>query len=195
MPVAALMIWSVVGAPHEARAIEPLTLEVDGEGIAVATSILTLPGPPALARHLVSDASNWPALFVSPVRVESEVREGDRAVTEMYWSAPLWLGELHLVVETLAGPPHRVEPRLIRGDVRRYPHVWQLAPLAGEPCTRAVLELTMQLDTWAPKWLLRWLMRRELNGHLERVVSEAGRLLVQGSPASPTSRPKVGLVD
>lgn len=160
---------------HATERTEPVVLEVNGEGVAVAKAILLLPGSSELARRLLTDASNWPGLFFSPVRVRPVIRHQDRAVTDMYLSPPWPLGELHMVVETREISPLRLETRLLRGDVRQYSHVWQLTPLAGERCTRAVLELTMQLQTWMPSWLFRWLVRQELDGHLERVVVEAGR--------------------
>lgn len=190
--LAALLTGSMVGAAQGAAAIEPLTLEVNREGIAVATGVLTLPGSPTLARHLLGDALNWPNLFISHIRVQSVARRGDRTVTDMYLSPPLFLGELHMLVETRESSPHRVETRLVRGDLRRYTHVWQLTPLAGARCTRAVLDLTIQLNTWVPHWLFRWLMRHELDGHLERVVAEAARRAGAGTTCAsdkPAERP------
>ncbi len=167
------------GSPNDtARAAErsqPVALEINGEGVAAAKAVLILPGSSEFARRLLTNPWNWPGLFPSPVRVQSVIRNQDRAVTDMYLSPPFSFGELHMVVETREISPLRLETRLLRGDVRQYAHVWQLIPLAGERCTRAVLELTMQLKTWMPSWLLRWLVGHELDGHLQRVLAEAGR--------------------
>lgn len=167
-----LLSWSPAGT---AQSAEPVALDVNGEGVAVARAALTLPGSPDSLRHLLTDAWNWPRLFASPVRVRSVTRYDDRTVTDMYLSPPLFLSELHMVVETREVSRARIETTLLRGDVRRYSHVWLLTPLAGGRCTRAVLELTMQLRTWMPRWLLRWLIRQELDGHLEHVLAEAAR--------------------
>ncbi len=80
------------------------------------------------------------------------IRQENRAVTDMYWSPPLSFDELHMVVETRGISLHRLETRLLHGDVRRYAHVWHLTPLAGQRCTRAVHELTMRRKTWVTNW-------------------------------------------
>lgn len=168
---AALLSWTQADT---VRASEPLALEVTGDGVAVARAVLILPGSSDLARDLLSDPSNWPVLFASPLRVRSVTRHPDRTITDMYLSPGLAFQELHLIVETREISRLRLETRLIDGDLRRYAHVWHLTSLPGERCTRAALELTMQPRTWMPNWLLRWLMREELTGHTERVVAEAG---------------------
>lgn len=173
--LALLLAWNPADPTLAADPTQPRSLEVSGEGIAVAAGVLTLPGSPDIARHLLTDAWNWPDLFVSPVWIRSVTRVEDRAVTDMYLSPSIFLGELHMVVETRQVSRHRLETRLVRGDVRRYAHVWELTPQSGAPCTHAVLEMTMQLKTWMPNWLLRWLMWKEFDGHLERVMAEAAR--------------------
>lgn len=174
--LAALVAWSLPDTAQGAAQFKPVALEVNGEGIAVAKAVLTLPGSPDLVRHLLTDPTNWPNLFPSPVRIQSVIRHENSAVTDMVLSPSLFLGDLHMVVETREVTPLHLETALVRGDVRQYRHVWRLTPLAGKHCTRAALELTMQLRTWIPTWMLRWLVRTELDGHLERVGAEARRL-------------------
>lgn len=176
---------SLVDTAHAVERTEPAALEINGEGVAAAKAVLILPGSSELARRLLTDPWNWPTLFPSPLRVQSVIRQQDRAVTDMYLSPPFSFGELHMVVETREISPLRLETRLLHGDLRQYAHVWQLTPLAGERCTRAVLELTMQLKTWMPSWLLGWLVGQELDGHLERVLAEAGRRAGGASACAP----------
>lgn len=175
LALAAFLPWSSGHAAQATGRDEPLRLVVNDEGLAVATAAITLPGSPEHARRLLSDVSSWPALFASSVTMESVIRTEGRTLADMNLSLPLFLGVLHMVVETEAVSPFRLETTLVRGDARRYMHRWELTPLDRGRCTRAGFELAMQLKSWVPDWLFRWALRRELERHLSLVVAEASR--------------------
>lgn len=63
MMLVVLFAWFLATATHGAGPTESMSLEPTGEGIGVATGVLTLPGSPHYHGHLLTDASNWTGLF------------------------------------------------------------------------------------------------------------------------------------
>ncbi|TLY41377.1 MAG: hypothetical protein E6K61_05380 [Nitrospirae bacterium] len=78
-------------------------------------------------------------------------------------------GTLHL-----PAPPSVVHQA---GDFRRYRRTWRLVQDGNEGLTRAEFELLVEVDTWAPDWLMALELRRQLEKHFRILREQVGERL------------------
>ena len=118
---------------------------------------------------MLTDYARWPSLFSEGLRIASIRGDPDGVITDMYLPRILMPGTLHIVIRTRASTHERIEAELITGDLNRFWRLWHLTPLDGGLQTRADLQMTVQPKGWAPQWLVRYGIERELTDHFERL--------------------------
>lgn len=170
---------------HEAAAgaaAEPagdLQIRSVPQGGVSARATLHLPAPPALVQAVLTDYERWPELFAVSMRVARVERLPDRAVTDLYLKHGLFLGERRLLCENRELPGGGLVTTLLGGDFKRYARTWRVGPDGSAARTKAEFELEVDVDTWAPSWLLATLLKQELESHfraLKRKTEERARL-------------------
>jgi hypothetical protein len=137
-----------------------------------------LPASPATVFAVLTDYAQWPILFSKGMTITAIRDEPEGVVIEMYLPRMMLPGTLHIIIRTRVDTPQQIEAELISGDLNRFWRLWRLMPLARGRETRAELQMTVQPKEWAPGWLIRYGIERELNDHFERL-----RAVVQGERA------------
>lgn len=140
-------------------------IEVTGEpgGGVRATATLHLAQPPSVLQQVLTDYENWPNLFGTPTRLARVERRADRVITDVYIQHPILPGERRLLCETLVLPEGGLVTTLIEGDFTRYVRTWRLSS-EGQG-TMAQFELVVEVQTWAPDWLVAIELKRQLEKH------------------------------
>jgi ribosome-associated toxin RatA of RatAB toxin-antitoxin module len=163
-----------------AWAAEPAsTLEVRSEpsGGVRATATLLLPVPPQVVQQVLSDYERWPDLFGVTMRLARLERHAAGAVTDLYIKHPFLPSERRLLCENRELPGGGLVTTLIAGDFHRYARTWQVTAGGDQGTTRAALDLLVEVDTWAPDWLVALELRRQLLTHFrilrEKVLAKA----------------------
>lgn len=156
-----------------AAAEDPAKLEVrterDGGVRAVAT--LRLQAPPGIVQTVLTDYAKWAELFGVHMRLAHLERRDDRVLTELYIKHTLLPGERRLLCESRELPDGGLVTTLVAGDFKQYNRTWKLSPDGSGTVTRAEFELLVEVDTWAPDWLMAIELRRNLETHF-RVLKE-----------------------
>jgi Polyketide cyclase / dehydrase and lipid transport len=142
--------------------------------------------PPSVVRAVLTEYEAWPALFNGRFRIVRLQREADRVVTDLMIKRSPLPGELRLLCETRETPDGTLITSLLAGDFKRYVRRWTLhtdpegrtAVPGGRVGTRAVMDLSLELRTIVPDWIVVYNMRRELLDHFrilqEMAVAKAG---------------------
>lgn len=154
-----------------------LDVQPDPSGGVRAAATLWLPVPPAVVQRVLTDYDRWPELFEMPMRLARVERRGERVVTDLYVKHALLPGERRLLSESEELPGGGVTTTLLGGDFTRYARTWKLSADGDEGRTLAKFTLLVQVDTWAPDWLLAIALRRELETHFRLVRARALALL------------------
>lgn len=136
-----------------------------------ATATLHLRAPASAVQQVLTDYLKWPELFGVPLRLVHVERQGDRVVTDLYLSHPLLVGERRLLCENRELPGGGLVTSFLAGDFKRYNRTWRLKQDGNEGLTRAEFELLVDVDTWAPDWLMALELRRQLEKHF-RILRE-----------------------
>ena len=142
-----------------------------------ATGTLHLPAPPSVVHQVLTDYAKWPELFGVSMRLAHVERQGDRVVTDLYLSHPMLVGESRLLCENRELPGGGLVTSLLAGDFRRYRRTWRLVQDGNEGLTRAEFELLVEVDTWAPDWLMALELRRQLEKHFRILREQVGERL------------------
>lgn len=158
-------------SPRSLLAVRP-----DPSGGLRATATLRFSAPPAVLQRVLTDYDRWPELFGTPMRLASVERQGARVVTDLYVTHPLLPGERRLLSESLELPGGGVTTRLLGGDFKRYARTWKLSADGDGRRTLAEFDLLVEVDTWAPDWLLAVWLRRELDTHFRLLRARAMEL-------------------
>jgi hypothetical protein len=158
---------------------DPAKLEVHTEpsGGVRASATLHLPAPPSVVQQVLTDYAKWPELFGVPLRLAHLERQGDRVLTDLYLSHALLVGERRLLCENLELPGGGLVTSFLAGDFRRYSRTWRLMQDGNEGLTRAEFELLVEVDTWAPDWLMALELRHELDKHFRILRERVGERL------------------
>jgi hypothetical protein len=159
----------------------------DAAGGFHATATLRLPGSPAAVRAVLTNYEEWPALFAGRVRIVQLQRHRDRVVTDLMIRRSPLPGELRLLCETTVGPDGGLVTTLLDGDFRHYARRWTFQAESEDPrsagpaspATRATMDLSMELATAVPDWIVEYNLRRQLLEHF-RILRE--KLLTAPSP-------------
>lgn len=185
LPILRLLLCGLLMAVLFARSVfsatddnNSLDVVVDAQYVAHVHAILELPASPATVFAVLTDYAQWPTLFAKGLTIVAIRDEPEGVVTEMYVPRVMLPGSLHLIIRTRVETPQQIETELISGDLNLFWRRWHLMPLAKGRETRAELQMTIQPKGWAPNWLIRYGVERELNDHFERL-----RAAVQGEKA------------
>ena len=157
--------WS---APDDPAKLE-VRIEPTGGVRAVAT--LRLQAPPGIVQTVLTDYEKWPELFGVRMRLAHLERREDRVLTDLYIKHALLPGERRLLCESRELPDGGLVTTLVAGDFKRYHRTWKLSPDGSGAVTRAEFELLLEVDTWAPDWLMAMELRRNLETHF-RILRE-----------------------
>ncbi|TAJ25345.1 MAG: hypothetical protein EPO64_08320 [Nitrospirae bacterium] len=184
-PMRRIFLWLVVAAvlPFGAAAwgaTDPAaTLEVSTEpsGGVRATATLLIPAPPPVVQAVLTDYERWPELFSTPMSVTHLERRAGGAVTDLFIKHSFLPGGRRLFCDNQELPEGGLVSTLRGGDFKQYVRTWKVAPDGEHGGTRASFELLVDVDTWAPDWLVAFELRRQLKQHfrllLEKILARA----------------------
>jgi hypothetical protein len=156
-----------------------LDITADPMGGFRATAVLHVPASPEVVRAVLTDYEHWPALFNGRFRVVELRREPERVVTDLMIKRSPLPGELRLFCETREFAGGILVTTGLDGDFTRYVRRWTLTPEPNDrksgpmTGTRAEMELSLELRTWVPDWLLAANLRRELLEHFRLLQENA----------------------
>jgi len=156
-----------------AAADDPAKLEVRTEpgGGVRAAATLRLQAAPEVVQAVLTDYPRWPSLFGATLRIARIERHEDRVLTDLYIKHALLPGERRLLCESRELPEGGLVTALVAGDFKRYHRTWKLSADGSGAVTRAEFELLVEVDTWAPDWLMALELRRNLETHF-RILKE-----------------------
>jgi len=170
-----VLLLAVPLSPLVARAAadDPAKLEVRTEpgGGVRAAATLRLQAAPEVVQAVLTDYPRWPSLFGATLRIARIERHEDRVLTDLYIKHALLPGERRLLCESRELPDGGLVTTLVTGDFKRYHRTWKLSPDGSGAVTRAEFELLVEVDTWAPDWLMALELRRNLETHF-RILKE-----------------------
>jgi ribosome-associated toxin RatA of RatAB toxin-antitoxin module len=153
---------------------EFLDVTTEPAGGVVATARVLFPAGPEIIHSLLTDFAHWPDLFEVRMRVvDVQVRQ-EVVMTDLRIAHALLPGERRLVTESRTTPNQGIVTDLIGGDFKRYHREWKLTPANHGRETSAEFELTVDIDSIVPDWLVALATRRELEAHF-RIVKEKAR--------------------
>ena len=162
--------------PRDARAASDTDiLEVRAEpgGGVRATAHVLFPAKPDVIQSLLADYPRWPELFEVRMRLaDLKVHEGV-ATIDLRIEHALLPGERRLVTDSRTLPGGGLVTELKGGDFRRYRRVWKLRPAGEGNQTSADFDLTVELDSLTPDWLVAAALRQELETHFRIVKQKA----------------------
>jgi hypothetical protein len=161
-------------------AAEPVLLDVRTEstGGVRATATIFFPAPVSVIQAILTDYAHWPELFEVGMRVADLKVQDGVATMDVRIKHALLPGERRLVTESRVLPGGELVADLKGGDFKRYHRRWKLTSSNGDAQTRADLELSVEIVSVVPDWLVAVAMRRDLESHF-RIVKEKALLLVQ----------------
>jgi hypothetical protein len=179
---ALVLLWAA-GTPVGTVAADSSTLDIaaDPLGGFRAKAILHIPAPPEAVRAVLTDYEHWPALFNGRFRIVELRRETERVLTDLMITRSPLPGTLRLFCETRELSGGVLVTTGLDGDFTRYARRWTLTaePVRGAPThaagTRAEMELSLELRSWVPDWLMRHRLRQELLDHFEILQEKAAQ--------------------
>lgn len=166
---AGLPPWSALAASDA----DTLDVKVESGGGVRATARVLFPAKPDVIQSLLADYPRWPELFEVRMRVaDLNVHDGV-ATVDLRITHALMPGEHRLVTDSRMLPDGGLVTDLKGGDFKRYHRVWKLRPAGEGNQTSADFELTVELDSLTPDWLIAVVMRQELEAHFRIVKQKA----------------------
>lgn len=153
----------------------PMEIVFDAQDVAHVHAIVALSARPETVFAVLTDYARWPSLFGNGMIMAAIHEESEGVVTEMYVPRVLLPGTLHVIIRTRIHPPHHIEAELISGDLNHFWRLWRLMPVTGGRETRADLQMAVQPKSWAPQWVIRYGIKRELTDHFERLRAAVRR--------------------
>src|SRR5574341_330929 len=157
LTVLLLLLTAVCRAGPSAKAAETgesLNVSPDPRGGVTARATLHLAAPPAALQAVLTDYEGWPELFTVSMRVARVERQPDRTITDLYLKHSLLVGEQRLLCENREIPGGGLVTTLLGGDFKRYARTWKVSPDGSASGTKAEFYLEVEVDTWAPDWLV-----------------------------------------
>lgn len=164
------------------HAAEPVMLEVRTEptGGVKATATVFFPAPVSVVQAILTDYAHWPALFDVRMRIaDLSVQDGVTRLDVRIVHA-LLPGERRLVTESRTLPNGELLSDLKGGDFTRYHRRWKLTSIEGGSQTSAEFELSVEIESVVPDWLVAVAMKRDLEAHF-RIVKDKALAQVQQS--------------
>lgn len=180
-----IAVWVSAGAVLAAGAEPATVLEVgpaSGGGVR-ATATLRLAAPPHVVQAVLTDYQKWPELFGTEMRLGRLERRAGGAVTELFIKHPLLPGERRLLCENRELAEGGLLTLLLEGDFKQYARTWRVVQDGNEQRTRAEFELLVEVETWAPDWLMAWELRRQLDTHFRILNEKVAERVRQGREA------------
>lgn len=150
-----------------------LEVAAESEGGVRATAQVFFPAEPAVVQALLADYPHWPDLFEVRMRVAELIIRDGVATVDLRIDHPLMPGEHRLVTESRTLENGGLVTELTGGDFKRYHRVWKLTPAGEGDQTRADFELTVEIKSMVPDWLVAMAMRQELEAHFRIVKQKA----------------------
>lgn len=149
-----------------AAPVRPFSIEIDGNGTAIARCHDILLGSPELVFDVLTDYPHWSDLFPEKPVIHRISKEGDRTLVTM--TIPGWFPSMNfdLVTATQEFPPSRIETQMVEGDFEQYEWAWTLTPFAEGTATQADLTVKVKPAIWTPGWILKWALESKLLEHL-----------------------------
>ncbi len=172
----------VFGWSGWSHAAEPVLLDVRTEptGGVKATATVIFPAPVSVIQAILTDYVHWPALFDVRMRIaDLSVQDGVTRLDVRITHA-LLPGERRLVTESRTLPNGELLSDLKGGDFTRYYRRWKLTPVEGGAQTSAEFELSVEIESVVPDWLVAVGMKRDLEAHF-RIVKDKALAQVQQS--------------
>ena len=152
---------------------ESLDVKVESGGGVRATARVLFPAKPDVIQSLLADYPRWPELFAVHMRVaDLNIHEGV-ATIDLRITYGLMPGEHRLVTDSRMLPDGGLVTALKGGDFKRYHRVWKLRSTGEGNQTSADFELTVEVDSLTPDWLIAVVMRQELEAHFRIVKQKA----------------------
>ena len=152
---------------------DSLDVKVESGGGVRATARVLFPAKPEVIQSLLADYSHWPELFEVHMRVaDLNIHEGV-ATIDLRIRHALMPGEHRLVTDSRMLPDGGLVTDLKGGDFKRYHRVWKLRPAGEGNQTSADFDLTVELDSLTPDWMIAVVMRQELEAHFRIVKQKA----------------------
>ena len=108
---------------------------------------------------------------VATLRLQAPPGIVQAVLTDLYIKHALLPGERRLLCESRELSDGGLVTTLVAGDFKQYHRTWKLSPDGSGAVTRAEFELLVEVDTWAPDWLMAMELRRNLETHF-RILRE-----------------------
>lgn len=162
--------------PRDVRAVSDadiLDVKVESGGGVRATARVLFPANPEVIQSLLADYPRWPELFDVHMRVADLNIHDGVATIDLRITHALMPGEHRLVTDSRTLPDGGLVTDLKGGDFKRYHRVWKLRPAGEGKQTSADFDLTVELDSLTPDWMIAVVMRQELEAHFRIVKQKA----------------------
>lgn len=172
--------FSILGftspALPSAETIEHLTVHAAERGGVTALATLHLAAPPRVVQEVLTDYEHWPDLFTVSMRMARIERHPGRIVTDIYVQHGFLSGERRLLCENRELPGGGLSTTLLGGDFKHYVRTWKVAADGSGGATKAEFRLEVEVDTWAPDWLVATMLKRELESHFRLLKTKTEQL-------------------
>lgn len=157
----------VLSVLASADTVERLDVHTKPQGGVVAQATVHLAASPAIVQAVLTDYEHWPELFSVSMRMARIERYPDRTVTEIYINHGFMSGERRLLCENREVPGGGLTTTLLGGDFKHYSRIWKLGQNGVSGATRAEFRMEVEVDTWAPDWLVGTMLKQELKSHFQ----------------------------
>lgn len=166
--------WAVSYSANEG--IGSLTVNTLSTGGFRALSTFHVGADASIVQSVITDYEQWPELFDTDLRITKIERLEGRVVTELFVSHLLVPGEKRLLCENRELPGGGLMTTRLDGDFTRYTRTWRLFPEQVGRSVKVEFELDMEVNTWAPDWIVALALRDELEVHFQLVRQRAEEL-------------------
>jgi len=147
--------------------IQALDVRPEAHGGVVAQATLHLAASPSVVQEVLTDYEHWPELFTVTMRMARIERYPDRVVADIYINHGFMSGERRLLCENRELSGGGLTTTLLGGDFKRYARMWKVGPDGTNSATKAEFRLEVEVDTWAPDWLVVTMLKQELKSHFQ----------------------------
>ncbi len=168
--VLCLLLWTRLAW---AEGESSLRVQPDPDGGVRAVATVTFSAPVPIVQAILTDYARWPDLFDVRMRVAALTMADGVATIDLRIEHALLPGERRLLCESRATAAGSLVTDLKAGDFKRYHRVWTLTPAGKGDETKAEFDLTVDIDSVVPDWLVALAMRRELESHFRLVRERA----------------------
>lgn len=171
-----IVFVGIVGGWSSAVANDsPTGLLVDSlsDGTIRASANFRVKADPADIQSVITNYEQWPDLFDTDIRITKVERQEGRVVTELLVSHLLLFSTKRLLCENKEIPGGGLTTTKLEGDFKRYDRTWKVLPKKDGDYSLVVFHLEMNVDTWAPDWIVASALRDELEVHFQLVRERA----------------------